>query len=85
MQEDQIKTSQELRMLSSVTLDCQETKFVMNSGSQIVRIVISVSIVTSLQDCFKNCQICQISQMSQMFQMPQMSQVSQVSQISHTG
>ena len=27
------KTSQELRMLSSVTLDCQVTKIVMNSGS----------------------------------------------------
>ena len=30
-----IKTSQELRMLSSVTLDCQVTKIVMNSGSQL--------------------------------------------------
>ena len=29
------KTSQELRMLSSVTLDCQVTKIVMNSGSQL--------------------------------------------------
>ena len=29
------KTSQELRMLSSVTLDCQATKIVMNSGSQL--------------------------------------------------
>ena len=28
------KTSQELRMLSSVTLNCQVTKIVMNSGSQ---------------------------------------------------
>ena len=28
------KTSQELRMLSNVTLNCQETKTVMNSGSQ---------------------------------------------------
>ena len=27
------KTSQELRMLSSVTLDCQVTKVVINSGS----------------------------------------------------
>ena len=43
-----LKTSQELRMLSSVTLDCQVTKIVRFS---IVRIVISVSIVTSLQDC----------------------------------
>ena len=37
------KTSQELRMLSSVTLNCQETKNVTNSGSHlfsIVRIVI---------------------------------------------
>ena len=29
------KTSQELRMLSSVTLNCQVTKIVMNSGSQL--------------------------------------------------
>ena len=29
-----IKTSQELRMLSSVTLNCQVTKIVMDSGSQ---------------------------------------------------
>ena len=28
------KTSQELQMLSSVTLDCQATKIVMNAGSQ---------------------------------------------------
>ena len=43
-----LKTSQELRMLSSVTINCQITKIVMNSGSQlIVRIVISVSSVTS--------------------------------------
>ena len=32
--DDMTKTSQELRMLSSVTLNCQETKTVMNSGSQ---------------------------------------------------
>ena len=29
------KTSQELRMLSTVTLDCQVTKIVMNSDSQL--------------------------------------------------
>ena len=29
------KTSQELRMLSSVTLNCQVTKIVMDSGSQL--------------------------------------------------
>ena len=29
-----VKTSQELRMLSSVTLNCQATKIVMDSGSQ---------------------------------------------------
>ena len=29
-----IKTSQELRMLSSFTINCQVTKIVMNSGSQ---------------------------------------------------
>ena len=32
---DTHKTSQELRMLSSVTLNCQATKIVMNSGSQL--------------------------------------------------
>ena len=30
-----IKTSQELRILSTVTLDCQATKIVMNTGSQL--------------------------------------------------
>ena len=29
------KTSQELRMLSSVTINCQVPKIVMNSGSQL--------------------------------------------------
>ena len=29
------ETSQELRMLSSVTINCQITKIVMNSGSQL--------------------------------------------------
>ena len=29
------ETSQELRMLSSVTINCQVTKIVMNSGSQL--------------------------------------------------
>ena len=33
--ENKNKTSQELRMLSSVTINCQVTKIVMNSGSQL--------------------------------------------------
>ena len=33
--EECAKTSQELRMLSSVTINCQVTKIVMNSGSQL--------------------------------------------------
>ena len=33
--DDDDKTSQELRMLSSVTLNCQVAKIVMNSGSQL--------------------------------------------------
>ena len=33
--EDDDKTSQELRMLSSVTIYCQITKIVMNSGSKL--------------------------------------------------
>ena len=32
------KTSQELRMLSSVTINCQITKIVMNSGSQLLEL-----------------------------------------------
>ena len=32
---EQIKTSQELRMLSSVTLNCQVANIVMDSGSQL--------------------------------------------------
>ena len=32
------KTSQELRMLSSVTINCQVTKIVMNSGSQLLEL-----------------------------------------------
>ena len=32
---EKVKTSQELRMLSSVTINCQVTKIVMNSGSQL--------------------------------------------------
>ena len=57
------KTSQELRMLSSVTINSQITKIVMISGSQlIVRIVISVSNVTSLRIVFvaivNNYHIC---------------------------
>ena len=53
------KTSQELRMLSSVTINRQVTMIVMNSGSQFVRIAISVSNLTSLQDCLFNSQNCQ--------------------------
>ena len=34
-EDETLKTSQELRMLSSVTLNCQVTKIVMNSGSQL--------------------------------------------------
>ena len=33
--EVEIETSQELRMLSSVTIDSQITKIVMNSGSEL--------------------------------------------------
>ena len=44
------ETSQELRMLSSVTIKCQVTKIVMNSGYEfrlsIVRIVVGVSNVS---------------------------------------
>ena len=46
---DRRQTPQELRMLSSVTIDCHEFRF------SIVRFVISVSKVTSLQACLFNC------------------------------
>ena len=43
------KTSQELRMLSSVTINCQVTKIVMNSGSQLSELyIVGVWKVTSL-------------------------------------
>ena len=62
-----VKTSQELRMLSSVTINCHVTKIVMNSGSQLsVLIVISVSNVTSLQDCLFNCQNGKKKQLSEL-------------------
>ena len=35
------KTSQELRMLSSVTINCQVTKIFMNSGSQLSELSVS--------------------------------------------
>ena len=44
----QFQASPELRMLSSVTLNCQVTKIVMNSGSQLSECVINVLKVTSL-------------------------------------
>ena len=42
------KTSQELRMLSSVTLNCQVTKIVMNKGSQLSELL-SVSHMPNCQ------------------------------------
>ena len=44
-----VQTSQELRMLSSVTINCQVTKIVINPGSQLSDIVISVANVTTSQ------------------------------------
>ena len=38
-----LKTSQELQMLSSVTINCQLTKIVINPGVSIVSIVINVA------------------------------------------
>ena len=53
------ETSQELRMLSSVTLDCQVTKIVMNSGSQLSDnlcccFLFVVKIVKIVNNCKKN-------------------------------
>ena len=58
------KTSQELRMLSSVTINCQITKIVMKSGSQLSELY-SVSQMSSLQVCPSNCQkLSQLSKLS---------------------
>ena len=56
-------------MLSSVTINCQVTMIVMISGSQIsiLRIAISVSIVTSLKDCLFNCQIVSVDKIVNKF------------------
>ena len=60
------QTSQELRMLSSVTLKCQVTKIVMNSGSQLLELksVYQMSQVLglSLSKIVRNCQDTKISQ-----------------------
>ena len=53
-----IKNSQELRMLSSVTINCQVDNDSHEFRFSIVRIAISVSNVTSLQDCLFKCQNC---------------------------
>ena len=45
------KTSQELRMLSSVTINCQVTKIVINPGSQLSVLYFSVANTTSPYDC----------------------------------
>ena len=45
-----VKTSQELRMLSSVTINCQVTKIVVKSRFSIVSTVFSVANVTSPYD-----------------------------------
>ena len=64
---DQIydKTSQELRMLSTVTLNCQVTKIVTNSDSQLsklskcLKLSRIVRIVKNSQKRQQNCQNCQ--------------------------
>ena len=68
------ETSQELRMLSSVTINCQVTKIVIKPGSQltIVSTVISVTNVTSPHDCsireHPKCHFITADQMSQLSQ-----------------
>ena len=49
------KTSQEFRMLSSVTINCQVTKIVMNSGSQLSELQNCNQCLKGLQDCLFNC------------------------------
>ena len=70
-----MKTSQELRMLSSVTINCQATNNVMNPGSQLSVLFnnnIIVANVTSPYDCsireHPKCQIITTDQMSQLSQ-----------------
>ena len=55
-----LQTLHELLMLSIVTLNCQVTKIVMNSGSQFSRIVINISKATSLLDY--PCQLLKVIQ-----------------------
>ena len=55
------KTSQELRMLSSVTLNCQITKIVMNPGSQLSELK-SVSQMSQVLGLSKNLKIFQKSE-----------------------
>ena len=52
------ETSQELRMLSSVTINCQATMIVMNSGSQMSEFK-PVSQMPCLQGCHCNCPNCE--------------------------
>merc|ERR1712037_1033339 len=54
------KTSQELRMLSSVTINCQITKIVMNSGSQLPELQ-TVSQMSKVPGLSKNLKIFQKS------------------------
>ena len=55
------KTSQELRMLSSVAINCQITKIVMNPGSQLSELK-SVSQMSQVLGLSKNMKIIQKSE-----------------------
>ena len=73
-------------MLSSVTLNCQATKIVMNSVYQLSELKsvsqMSQVKIVKLSKSSHMSRMSQISQMSQVSQMSQMSQLSQMSQVS---
>ena len=71
-----LKTLQELRMLSSVTLDCQVTKTAMNSGSQLSELSsesqksLGLSKLPEIVKVVRNCQICQkLSKLSELLKL----------------
>ena len=69
-----LKTSQELRMLSTVTVDCQVTKIAMNSGSQLSEL----QSVSHMSQVSKIVFLCQVMSSHHSDQMSQRSQVCRI-------
>ena len=74
------KTSQELRMLSSVTLYCQVTKIVMNSQSQSLGLSLLLFLSFSLS-LYLSLSLSFFGQFMSLHQSDQMSQRSQVTRV----